>query len=109
MKGIKALVIGNVPNIFIERFKALFHSFSIFFIPVVERYSSGDKFCIHVNSFQPDIVLISFEDYSKNSEFYDDLMKSFLIFWKISTDKPRHVDEIDNEIKKLKKEFLKRR
>ncbi len=109
MNKIKVLVIGDVPKIFIERLKITKNNFFIGFIPVVEKCSSGDEFSAYVLDFQPDFILITFEDYSKHSEFYDDLMKSFSVFWKISTGKPWHVDEIDNEIKKLKKEFLEKR
>jgi hypothetical protein len=109
MKNISALVIGDVPNIFIERFKIIFRCFVICFIPIVEKCSSGDKFCIYINSLQPDFVLISFEDYSKHPSFYDDLMKSSSVFWKISTNRSWHVDEIDNELKRTKKEYLEKR
>jgi hypothetical protein len=107
----RILVIGDVPNIFIERFKMLFRPFLIFFIPIVEKYSSGDEFSVYVLDFQPDFILITFEDYLKNSEFYDNLMRSFpkSIFWKIPTDKPWHEDEIYNKLEKIEREYLRKR
>ena len=106
----KVLIIGDVPKIFISAFKSLFHYFQMYFIDL-DKESSGDRFCLRVYSLQPAFVMIRLDDYLKNKEFYDYLMKSFQqsIFWKIDTNKVWREEDIKNTLRQLRRDSSKRR
>ncbi len=106
----KALILGNVPEIFWRNFEIIFQSHNTYFISLEEQPST-DEFLTRVYCFCPDFVMITTENYLKNSEFYDDLMKSFpqCIFWKIDMSKVWRLEDIEKTLKNFKKELLKRR
>jgi len=102
----KILVMGDVPRIFITTLESLFRYFQMYFIDL-DKERSGEGFRLRVYSIQPDFVMIRLEDYLKNQEFYDDLIKSFprCIFWKIDTNKVWRANDIKSAIIKFKRKF----